>query len=265
MKKLLKWALIVVPLLIIIAIVVVLLMLDGIAKRAIETQGTASTKLVTTLDSANISIFGGTVKLNDLKLGSPKGFDAPSMFEMKGLEVKASLGELRQNPIRISEITVDGPKLVVEQKGGALNVNVAMSEMPKSESSTMTMIIGKLVVSNTQVVVRPGLPFLKPEYAVIIPTVTLQNIGSGEGNQNGAAIKDVLKQLLPAMLAKLKDAEGIPPELKALLGGGDIAALAKDQLQKQGQQALDQAKTQGEAQVQQGLQNLLGGATKKGK
>lgn len=260
MKKLLKWAMIVVPLVIIVAVVVLLLMLDGIAKRAVETQGSASTNLKTTLDSANISIFGGTVKLNDLKLGSPKGFEAPSMFEMKGLEVKVSIGELRQTPIRIAEITVDGPKLVVEQKGGALNVNVAMSEMPKSESSSMTMIIGKLQVNNTQVVIRPGLPLLQPEYSVTIPTVTLQNIGSGEGNQNGAAIKDVLKQLLPALLARLKDAQGIPAELKPFLGGsGDVAAQAKEQLQKQGQQYIDQAKGDAQKQVQQGLQDLLGG------
>lgn len=260
MKKAIKWILIVVPVLIILAVIILLWQLDSIARKTIETQGTASTNLQTTLDSCSISLLGGNVKLNNLKIGSPKGFSAPTLFDMKGLGVTVSVGELRQNPIKIAEITVDGPHLVVEQVGGKLNVQAAMDQMPKSESSsTMKMIIGKLQVTNTQVTLKPGLPFLQPEYSLTIPSVTLTNIGNADGNQNGAAIKDVLNQLLPAMLAKLKDAQGIPAEVKPFLSSNtdDLKAAAADQLQKQGQKYLDQAKNQANNEIQKGLGNLL--------
>lgn len=260
MKKAIKWILILVPVLIILALLILVWQLDSIARSTIETQATASTNLQTTLGKASISLLGGNVKLDDLKIGSPKGFTTPSMFDMKGLGVQVSLTELRQQPLRISEITIDSPRLIVEQVDGKLNVQAAMDQMPKSESSTLKMIIGKLQVTNTQVLLKPGLPFLKPEYTLILPTITLQNIGTGEGNQNGAAVKDVLNQLLPAMLASLKDAKGLPDQIKPFLTTNTQDL--KTQAQQVGQQYLNQAQDQATKEIEKGLGNLLGGKKK---
>lgn len=264
MKKLLKIALIVVPLVIIIAIVVVVLMLDGIAKRTIETQATASTKLTTTLDAAHISIFGGKVSLNDLKIGSPAGFSAPNLFDMKSLKVGVSYGQLTKNPMHIGEITVDEPRLVIEQVGGKINVKAAMDQMPASEPSTMKLIIDKLQVNNTHVIIRPGVPMLKPEYSVTIPPLTLSNIGNADGSGNGAAIKDVVKQLLAAITEKLKESDQIPEEMRTwmLTNTDDLKARVQQEITTQSQKYIDQAKEQGTEQLQKGLEGLLGGKKK---
>ena len=265
MKKLLKWVLIVIPLLIIIAVVVVLLMLDGIAKRTLETQSTASTNLVTTLGSAHISIMGGQVALNDLKLGSPKGFAAPTMFDMKKLKVGVSYGQLTKNPMHIGEIIVEAPRLVIEQQGGKINVNAAMEQMPKSEPSSLRLIIDKLQVNNTQVVIRPGVPFLNPEYSLALPPIIMQNIGNADGNENGAAIKEVVKQMLTQLMATAKESDSLPPEMKKFMvtSTDDVKALAQDELTKQSQKYINQTKGQGGAELQKGLEGLLGGQKKK--
>jgi len=264
MKKLLKWALIVIPVLIIIAVVVVVLMLDGIAKRTLETQSTASTNLVTTLDSAHISIFGGKVGLNDLKIASPKGFSAPTMFEMKNLKVGVSYGQLTKNPMHIGEITVEGPRLVIEQQGGQVNVNAAMEQMPKTEPSSLLLIIDKLQINNTQVVVRPGVPFLKPEYNLTLPPIAMKNIGNADGNQNGAAIKEVVSQMLTVLVASAKESDSLPPELRKWMvtSTDELKAMAQQELQKQSQKYIDQAKQQGTQELQKGLEGLLGGKKK---
>lgn len=261
MKKALKWTLIIVPLLLILIIGIVIWRLDSIARSQIETQATASTTLTTTLKAAHISIFGGTVKLDDLKIGSPKGFDAPTMFALDNVGVQVSYGELRQNPIRIAEITVNGPKLVVEQKGGKLNLQAAMDQMPKSEPSTMRLIIGKLTVANTQVQLKPNLPLLPPEINLTLPTITLQNIGNADGAQNGAAIKDVLTQVWAAMAEQLKNSEKIPAAVRPWIAGNsaDLKAQAEAQANQQINAATQRANETIQKEIGKGLEGLLGG------
>lgn len=264
MKKLIKWTLILVPLLLIVVIAIVLLRLDSIAKSTIETQATASTTLNTTLSSANISLLGGNVKLNDLKIGSPKGFDAPTMFELNNIGVQVSYGELRQTPIRIAEITVNGPKLIVEQKGGQLNLQAAMDQMPKSEPSTLRLIIGKLTVANTQVLLKPNLPLLPPEISLTLPSITLQNIGNSDNSQNGAAIKDVLSQVLSAMADKLKESDKIPASIRPWIAGSsvDLKAQAQAEAGKQLNAATQKGTQTLQKELDTGLKGILGGKKK---
>ncbi len=265
MKKLIKWALIVIPVLVIVVIAIVLVKLDSIAKSTIETQATASTTLNTTLSSANISLLGGNVKLSDLKIGSPKGFDAPTMFELNSIGVQVSYGELRQTPIRISEITVNGPKLIVEQKDGQLNLQAAMDQMPKSsEPSTLRLIIGKLTVANTQVLLRPNLPLLPQEIPLTLPSITLQNIGNSDNAQNGAAIKDVLTQVLAAMAEKLKESDKVPAGVRPWIAGSsaDLKAQAQAEAGKQLNAATQKAGESLQKELNTGLQGLIGGKKK---
>lgn len=264
MKKLILWTVIIVLVMLIVVVSIVLLKLDSIARSTIETQATASTTLTTTLKSANISLLGGSVKLSDLKVGSPRGFEAPTMFELNSVAVQVSYSELRQTPIRIAEITVNGPKLIVEQKGGQLNLQAAMDQMPKSEPSTLRMIIGKLTVANTQVVLKPNLPLLPPGIDLTLPTITLQNIGNSDSSQNGAAISEVLTQVWAAMAQKLKESDKIPASVRPLIAGTstDLKAQAQAEAGKQLNAATQKAAGSLQKELDQGLQGLLGGKKK---
>ncbi len=264
MKKMILWTLILVPVLLIVVIAIVVLKLDSIAKSTIETQATASTTLTTTLNSANISLLGGNVKLADLKVGSPRGFDAPTMFELNSVAVQVSYSELRQTPIRISEITVNGPKLIVEQKGGQLNLQAAMDQMPKSEPSTLRMIIGKLTVANTQVVLKPNLPMLPPEIDLTLPSITLQNIGNSGNSQNGAAMSEVLTQVWAAMAQKLKESDKIPASVRPWIAGtsADLKGQAQAEAGKQFNAATQKATGSLQKQLDTGIQGLMGGKKK---
>jgi hypothetical protein len=58
---------------------------------------------------------------------------------------------------------------------------------------------------------------MKQEYVLSIPALELDNVGSGEGNQNGAAIKEVVSLLVTQLAAKAAESNDLPPELKQLL------------------------------------------------
>jgi hypothetical protein len=49
---------------------------NSLLRAGIETQANKSLGVKTTLGSANLAPFGGTLSLGDLKIGSPKGYQA---------------------------------------------------------------------------------------------------------------------------------------------------------------------------------------------
>lgn len=219
--KIVKWAVLVVLVLVIAVGLIIYFNLNGIIKRTVETQATASLSVPTTLGSANLSLFGGSLGLNDLDIGSPKGFSAPQLLTLDDASVKVSYGQLRSDPVRIEHIELKSPKLVVEHAGGKFNIQALMDQIPPSESETLKLIIDNLKVSNAQVVFIPGdipgLSNLAKEFVIPIPDVDLKNIGTGDGNQNGVAIKQVVMQVVTAMSAKASDSELLPEQLRTLL------------------------------------------------
>src|SRR5688500_20298617 len=75
--RFLKWALVLVLLRLIGGGLFVYFSLDRIVKRTVETQATAQLNLKTELDGAHVSLLGGQVSLDDLRIASPEGFSAP--------------------------------------------------------------------------------------------------------------------------------------------------------------------------------------------
>jgi len=246
MLKIVKWVVLVVVLLVIIGGVIVYLSLDSIIKSEVQTQATNSLNLKTTLGSASLSLFGGKLNLSNLDIGSPAGFAAPHMFALNGVDVDVHYGQLRDDPIHIAGIRITNPQLVIEQANGKINVKSAMDQMPKTEEKPSTtgkreegkpikLVIDDLTVSNTSVTIKPGnLPGLGAvkDYTLNIPTVDLKNVGSGNGNQNGAAIKDVVMLVMTKLVQEAGNSDQLPPELKALLhlNADQLVAQIKDQL-----------------------------------
>src|SRR5215470_269984 len=128
---------------------------DGILKRAVEKESSNSLKLSTTLNSARLSLFGGKVNLNRLRIASPKGFSAPHMLELRDIDLAVRYGQLREDPITVQSLTLDQPRLVIEQSNGALNFKKAVEGMPASERSSekpIKLIIDELKIQEAQVV-----------------------------------------------------------------------------------------------------------------
>ena len=66
-----KWIVLVLLVLIVGAIIAVWFSLNSIVRSTVQTQATHSLGVETTLPSANVSLFGGKVGLNDLQISSP--------------------------------------------------------------------------------------------------------------------------------------------------------------------------------------------------
>jgi uncharacterized protein involved in outer membrane biogenesis len=224
--------------LLVIAGVIGYFTVDGILKRTIEKQSTNSLKLTTTLNSSHLSLLGGKVKLNKLGIASPQGFSAPRMLEMHDIDLAVSYDQLRKDPIHVQSLVLNQPKLVIEQSGGAVNFKKAMDRLPPSNKSSkepVKLIIDDLRIQDAQVFLHPGLPGLREEIEVKVPSIALKNVGSGGGSQNGAAIKDVAMMVMSALAAKAAESGSLPAELRAVLqfNAGQVAGKLGAEVQKQ--------------------------------
>ena len=85
-----------------------------------------------------------------------------------------------------------------------------------------------------EVVLRPGLPGLSQELKINVPSLEMHDIGSGEGNKNGAAIKDVAVLVISSLAEKAGDMSNIDA-LK-----GQLADAAKN-AQKQARAAVEKS------------------------
>ena len=227
--KLIRRIIFAVVLLVIVAVVALYLSLDRIIKNTVQSQATSSLNLSTTLGGANLSLFGGKLDLSNLQIASPKGFTSPQMFDVGSTGLAVSYGQLRNDPVHVSAITIANPKLIIEQKNGQFNFKQAMDDMPKSDaapsnSKPLKLIIDDLTLSNPQVVVK-GLG--ATDIPVTLPTIELKNVGTGDGSQNGAAVKDVVAQVITAMAASASNSSALTAEFKTILSANVGAAMTK--------------------------------------
>jgi len=224
--------------LLVVAGVIAYLGLDRILKSTVEKESSASLKLSTTLNSAHLSLFGGKANLNRLRIASPSGFSAPHMLELGDTDLAVSYGQLRKDPIHVQSLTLDQPRLVIEQSNGVVNFKKAMDRLPANDSSaeeSIKLVIDELNMRDAVVVIHPGLPGVRQEITVPVPSIALKNVGSGRGSQNGAAIKDVAMVVIAALAGSAAESGSLPPELKAILqlNVGQVAGKLGAEAQKQ--------------------------------
>jgi len=108
--------------------------------------------------------------------------------------------------------------------------------LPKSDPNAkpIRVIIDDLKIEDAQVVLRPGLPGLSQEMKINVPSLELHDVGSGEGNQNGAAIKDVAVLVISSLAQKAGDMSNIDA-LKGQLSAAvqNVQAQAKTAINKE--------------------------------
>jgi len=236
--RIVKWIVLAVVAVVVVALGIVYFNLNSIVRRTVETQSTTQLNTQTTLNSATVSIFGGSLGLHDFEVSSPPGFASPKMLLLDKANVEVSYGQLRQNPVHVNAVTIKGPKLVIEQSGGKFNFKALMDGASKPEQPTpegkppMHVIIDKLDISDAAVTLKPGIPGVAPEINIPLPAIAMEKVGTGEGNQNGAALKDVVMQVITTMAAKAAESDKVPPELRTLLAG-DLRQAASQFLNEQ--------------------------------
>jgi len=237
---------------------------NSLIRSAVESQANSSLGVKTTLGSANLAIFGGSLSLGDLKIASPTGYTADQMFTLGELGLGVNYSDLRKEPIHVNKITIDKPVVIIEMNNGKFNFQSLMDNMgggtpTKSDgkpTEPVRLIIDELTLKDATVTLKAP-PLLPKEITLTIPTVVLKNIGNADGNQNCVAIKDVVVAMMGGLAASASNSSLLNEfgNFKDILGGQ-----AKEVIGKISKQLGDQV-----GQLTKGLgdqvNKAIGGAT----
>ncbi|MBS3763052.1 MAG: hypothetical protein KGZ25_07095 [Planctomycetes bacterium] len=219
-------------LILIIAGVVLFFNLDKIFKMAIEKGGSHILGVETRVDKADVSVFGGTIDLYGLELGSPKKFEAKEMLEIGHAKMDVKLGSFRGKELLINEVLVDDAEMTVEIKDGKTNWQVLARrlESKKDEEKSKKRIRIERVAFEDGTVKMAGLPGgVSSEFA--LPNIEITDLSAG--GDGGLPPTDLFLKLIVEVYEKIsgkarkelpkREVERISDSLGPLIkGAGEI-------------------------------------------
>ncbi len=191
--------------------------LDGIIKGVIEDVGTELTQTRVSLDGVKLDLSTGKGQINGLTIANPGGFSSDYAFRLEKVKVGLNLKSLTGPVIVISEVSIDGAKLIAEQKGATTNLSELLKNVEESSSKTdptpgqpqdssdptdIRLMMEKFAFINTKgtiITEKSGEKSLK------LPDVRRQNIGSKSA---GLTPEQLANELLQAVIRSVEKAVG---------------------------------------------------------
>jgi len=275
---------IVVGVLVVLVIVAVVawLMIDAIAKAGVEKGATYALEVPTQVEKMRVSLLGGQIMMDGLKVANPQGFTTPYLMDSGRFNVVVRPGSLTSDTIEVSKFELDGLDINVEQRLTGSNVSKILDnlkrfdtgqgegkkqETPEGEAKKVRVntIVIKNVVAHFHL-----LPELSPTpLTVKVPEIELTEVSSGDGG--GVTTARLVAKVVPAILiAVAEQAKGTVPGdfLKGLdtqLAEMKGLAAQMTQVTKQvGEQLKAVTESGGKAAKEAGkaLKDLLGGKKK---
>jgi hypothetical protein len=114
MKKLIKFLLIGVPLIIIIGGVALWFGLNQIVESGVEKVGPMITKTDINMESVSISPFSGRGEIVQFDMGNPEGFKSQSILKAKNIVVSVEPKSVMSDVIVVNEIIIEEPEVTYE-------------------------------------------------------------------------------------------------------------------------------------------------------
>jgi hypothetical protein len=210
--KILRIAAIVLLLVILIASIAGKLYGDRLIKWGIEKAGSSALKVPVGLESANLSVLGGSLSLKNLSIGNPPEYQHKQFLELKNASVKIKPASLLSGTIRIPEIKLNGINVVLEEKDIRSNnlqdilKNISAGEgkqtdkTKQAEGKKLRIDYLELTDISVQVKLLP-LPGKVDTIPLKLPPIKMTDIGK-DGKTDTAALVSKIIVAISAGIAK---------------------------------------------------------------
>ena len=168
MKRILKLLLILIALLAIALLALQIFLnrgLNPVIQKALP-EISKSVGLDVGVGNASLNLFGGSLKVNDLSINNPKGFEFPTVFALEKTVLDVSLRALTKGILEVSEATVlNATVSLVRNQEGDLNLKKIQEARPESKPATKPTAQPK-----------PTKETASPTEAIEIPKVQLNHL-----------------------------------------------------------------------------------------
>jgi hypothetical protein len=284
MVKILLRVLLAVVILAIVAGVVAWLMIDPLAKAAVENGAGYALGVETTLDDIDVGLLGGRVRMDGLKIANPEGFSDGFVMTSGRFELEISPASLLSDTVRVRKFELDGLGLNVEQRLGGSNVGKVIENVRRFESKDpdqrdpdtkggKKVRADRLLIRNVEATFHllPETGAVEP-ITVKVPTIELTDVASDEG---GVVVAELVARIVPAVVAAVIEQgrgelpgdfrQGLDKKLRDLTGqmGGDVRRLVGKARDTAGRGVKEATSKAGEA-AKNFLEGLGGGRENEG-
>jgi hypothetical protein len=186
---------------------------DSAVRVAIDNAGTKALKVPVEVKKARLSIFAGTLGLQDLTVGSPPGYDQKTLLDLSQGAIEVDTKSLLSDKVLIRDIRLDGMKVFVEQKGLDNNLHEVVKALDRDEQpSGKSLVIDRLEITNITVNVRL-LPIPGQADTVTLKLGTIQMTDLGRNERMDVAMLATKVLLAVAMGIAEQGGDVLPKEM----------------------------------------------------
>jgi hypothetical protein len=234
MKKMLKKVLSILGIAIVAMVVLLVIVLTLFGNQAlkigIETGATSALKVGVSLNSAKLSIFGGSVELDGLKVQNPAGYQHPEFLTLAKAAVSLNIKSLLSDTIEIQKIQFDEIQLTLEQKGLTTNnLQEILDALPKSDEKAATpeakpktgkkMLIRELAINGVQVRAKLlPVPGKADTITLRLNPIVMKDLGSDKPINTAELSAKILKAIAGGIAEQGKDL--LPTDMINSIGSG---------------------------------------------
>ncbi len=251
--------------------------LDRIVKPVVEQATTRALGLETTMGSMRVALGVGSIRISELVVANPPGFEGPHLLALREGHVSISLRTVLDDPIEVREITLEGVDLVLEQRGRHTNYGILLGNLRSAESAAAKsppqdsedaggpgVLVRELVIRDTEAHVRVLSGFGRAErtFSVRVPEIHLRNLG---GSSEGLPLAELVGIVTKAVLKSVAErTESLPVEvvrtLRDRLSRLEPVSVVR-RVGKEGLKAVEKTKEEAE-ELLEGVRGLFRGGGK---
>ena len=206
MSKTKKRMLIIVGVLVFIAAAGYLVLTTGLnsaVASGIKSVGSDATETPVDVEEVEISVFSGRGEIRGLVIDNPDGFNTDYAFELGRITIHLDIASVRRDVIVIHEISIDGARLIAEQKLRQNNLHQILNSLQEyadtGEESEWpsNLVIEQLHFTNAQVTLHAP---LISEKTFDIPDVHVSDIGRASV---GVSVPEAPLRILEPLIAEV--------------------------------------------------------------
>jgi hypothetical protein len=179
--------------------------LDRLVARLIEEQGSGATQTAVEVGAVSIDLRAGSAGISSLRIANPDGFSNQPAIALRDFAIDLDPMEITSDPLVISDITVDGATLRIEQRGAENNLKTILSSVQRlsaddqsePESAGKKIIIDRFELTGASATLL--VPQLDEKREVALPQIVVTDIGRAS---NGATAAAVARQILEPVIRK---------------------------------------------------------------
>lgn len=198
--------------------------LDSLVARVIEQKGSEATQTAVDVGSVSIDLQAGSAGIASVSVANPDGFSGEPAISLQDFAIDLDPLAITSDPLVISDVSVKGARLRIEQHGADNNLRTILSSVQRlssgdpaaSDSAGKKLIIDRFELTGASALLL--VPELDQEREIQLPQIVLTDIGRAG---NGATAAAVAQQILEPVIRKALEsaaAGGVRDAIKERLG-----------------------------------------------